>query len=209
MQGSQGTESFNFLLLGGSMDVSQLTSSAAGSSGVQGMYGGGHHRHHKSISDQVNQMGTAIDNAVKTGSMTSDQAASLKKELADITQIMNQNAQTTSAGSTGQTSQSNSLSQLSDADRKKVFSELHDVRKQLFAASNTDGANGSSGASSGDDAVSTLFSQIDSDNNGSIDKSELTQFLAQIGANALGYNQRGTTNVSASAMSWSTFSTMA
>jgi hypothetical protein len=182
------------------MDISQLTGSTALSSGVQGMTGGGHHhRHHKSISDQVNEMGSAIDDALKAGTMTSDQAASLKKELADISQIMNQNAQTSGTGTTGQSTQSNSLSQLSDADRKKVFSELQDVRKQLHAAFDTQSANASSGST---DAVSKLFSQLDTNNDGSISKDELTQFLAQIGANAIGYDQQGNANVSSSAQEW-------
>ena len=191
------------------MDLSQLISSDTGSWGVQGVSGGHRHHHHKSISDQVSQMGTAIDNAVKAGLMTSDQATSLKNELADITKTLSGNAQTSSTGTTGQTSQSNPLTQLSDADRKKVFSELQDVRKQLHAAFNPQGANAASGSSGGTDAVSKLFSMIDSDNNGAISKDEFTQFLAQIGANALGYNQQGTTNAAYSALTGNAFETMA
>ena len=195
------------------MDLSQLTgTTAAGSLGVQGMSGGGHHHHHhKSIADQVNQLGTAIDSAVKAGTMTSDQATSLKSELADITKTLglNSTANTTSststtanASATGSTSQSNPLSQLSDADRKKVFSELQDVRKQVFAAFSSQDADATSGTSSAGDAVSNLFSKIDTDNNGAISKDEFTQFLAQIGANALGYNSNATSN----APNWSSFS---
>ena len=202
------------------MDVSQVTASTsssldlylsqlqagstASSSGVQG-----HHKHHhKSISDMINEMGSAIDNAEKAGTMTSDQAASLKKELADVTKTLSQastaaTSTDTTASSTSQTSQSGALSQLSDADRKKVFSELQDVRKQLHAASDTQGASAASGVPNSGDAVSQLFSQIDTNGNGTIDKSELTQFLAQIGANALGYNQQG--NASA-ALTGSNFS---
>lgn len=189
------------------MDVSQLTASSSLSSAVQGMTGSGHHHHHhKSISDQVNQMGSVIDNAVQAGTMTSDQATSLKNELADITKILSQTTQTSSNGTstaaTGQTGQSNPLSQLSDADRKKVFSELHDVREQLRAA-NPQASNAASGSSSSSDAVTKLFSQIDTNSNGSIDQTEFTQFLAQIGANALGYDQNGTASA---AYSESTFS---
>jgi hypothetical protein len=195
------------------MDVSQLTgTTAAGSLGVQGMYGGGHHHHHhKSIADQVNQLGTAIDKAVSTGAMTSDQATSLKSELADITKTLGLNSSsaatsttgtTANASATGSSSQSNPLSQLSDADRKKVFGELQDVRKQVFAAFSSQDADATTGASSATDAVSSLFSKIDTDNNGSISKDEFTQFLAQIGANALGYNSNATSN----APSWSSFS---
>jgi EF hand len=189
------------------MDLSLLTGSATGSSSVHGM-GGHHHHHHKSISDQVSQMGSAIDNAVKTGAMTSDQATSLKKELADITSTLgsaSSSGATSSTSTTGQPGQSNALSALSDSDRKKVLSELQDVRKQLHA-SFAQSAGASSSASSGNDAVSQLFSQIDTNNDGSISKDEMTQFLAQVGANALGYNQTGSANVSSSSASWSSFS---
>jgi hypothetical protein len=169
------------------MDGSQLTGNTA-SSGIQGMTGGQHHHHHKSVSDQISQMGSAIDNAVKAGTMTSDQATSLKKELADVTQTLSQASTTAASAASGTTSQSNPLSQLSDADRKKVFSELQDVRKQLHAA-NPQAAN--SGLTGNANSVNGLFSQIDTDGNGSISQSEFTQFLAQIGANAIGYNQSG------------------
>lgn len=187
------------------MDLSQIlgATSMSGGSQVQGM-GGHHHHHHKSISDQVSQMGSAIDNAVTAGTMTSSQATTLKNELADITKMLSQ-ASTTATSTTSGTSttgQTNQLSQLSDSDRKKVFSELQDVGKQLFAA-NTQASNATSGTSGTNDAASQLFSQIDTDGNGSISQSELTQFLAQIGANALGYNQNG--NASA-ALTGSTFS---
>lgn len=131
-------------------------------------------------------MGSAIDNAVTAGTMTSDQAAALKKELADVTQILGQATQAASTGtSSSQTGQTNPLSQLSDADRQKVFSELQDVRKQLHAAMGPSSANNEAG---------NLFSQIDTDGNGSISKDEFTQFLAQMGANILGYDQQGNTN---------------
>jgi chromosome segregation ATPase len=168
------------------MDPS-LLAGLSGSSGVQGM-SGGHHHHRKSISDQVNQMGTAIDNALSAGTMTSDQASALKKELADITKTL-AGAQTSSASSTAQTNKTNPLSQLSEDDRKKIFSELQDVRKQLKAASSQ-----ASGADSGSDAVSKLFSQLDTDANGAISKDEFKQFLAQVGATVLGYTQNGTSN---------------
>jgi EF-hand domain len=191
------------------MDLSQIlgATSMSGGSQVQGM-GGHHHHHHKSISDQVSQMTSAIDNAVTAGTMTSDQATTLKNELADITKMLSQ-ASTTAASATSGTSttgQSNQLSQLSDADRKKIFSELKDVRQQLFGALNPQAANATSGTSGANNAVSQLFSQIDTDGNGSISQSEFTQFLAQIGANALGYNQNGSASSVSMQFSESTFS---
>ena len=66
-------------------------------------------------------------------------------------------------------------------------------------------SSATSGAS-GNNAVNNLFSSIDSNGDGSISKDEFTQFLATLGANALGYNQTGSANVSSSAASWSSFS---
>ena len=37
-----------------------------------------------------------------------------------------------------------------------------------------------------------MFSQIDSNGDGSISKDEFTQFLAQLGANSIGYNSNAT-----------------
>jgi hypothetical protein len=199
--------------------ITDLTGATA-SSGSASVQGTQHHHghHHKSISDQVSQMGSAIDNAVTAGTMTSDQAAALKKELADVTQTLSQTTQaaatgsstsgTSSSSSAAQTTQTNPLSQLSDADRQKVFTELQDVRKQLHAANAPQGASASSQSSYDTNAVSNLFSQIDTDNSGSISKDEFTQFLAQVGANSLGYNQQGNNN-SAASVTGSLFSTLA
>jgi septal ring factor EnvC (AmiA/AmiB activator) len=197
------------IIKGAFMDLSQVTAMNSGlSPAVQGTNNASHHHHHhKSISDQVNQMNSAIDDAVKAGTMTSDQATSLKKELSDVTQILSQSAQTSNtSNATSQSGPTGQISQLSDADRKKVFSELHDVRKQLWAANSPQASNAVSGSSTNSDAVTKLFSQIDTDNSGTIDQAEFTQFLAQIGANALGYSQNG--NVG-SANSGSIFSALA
>jgi len=122
-------------------------------------------------------MGSAIDSAVQAGTMTADQANVLEKGTcrrhADIRPGID-SASTANTSSTGQSGQSNPLSQLSDADRKKVFSELQDVRKQLHAAN----PQTASGSSSGSNSVGNLFSQIDSNGDGSISKDEFTQFLA-------------------------------
>lgn len=188
-------------------DLTALSSAAAsGTTNVQGMPHNGHH-HHKSIADQVSQMSSAIDNAVQAGTMTSDQAATLKKELADVTQTLGQNTQAASTtGSTAQNSQTNPLSQLSDADRKRIFGELQDVRQQLYSAMNPQGTSATSAASGNNNEIANLFSQIDTDHNGTIDQNEFTQFLAQIGANALGYNANATSNLQAAN---STFSAIA
>ena len=162
-----------------------------------------------SIADQVSQLGSAIDNAVKAGTMTSDQATTLKKELADITTILGQATQaagngTTNTSATATTTQTNPLAQLSDADKQKIFGELRDVRQQLYAANNPQGTGAASGASSNNNAIANLFSEIDTDHNGTITKQEFMQFFAQ-----MGYDQQGNTNNAASNVAGSTLSALA
>lgn len=189
-------------------DLTALTGAdTSGSTEVQGTQRHGHH-HHMSIADQVSQLGSAIDNAVKAGTMTSDQATTLKKELADITTILGQATQaagngTTNTSATATTTQTNPLAQLSDADKQKIFGELRDVRQQLYAANNPQGTGAASGASSNNNAIANLFSEIDTDHNGTIDQNEFTRFLAQIGANALGYNANATSNIQAASSAFS------
>lgn len=168
------------------MDLSQLSVSSATQSiyGAQGTQSTqGHHHHHRpSISNQVSNLSSAINNAVNSGQLTSDQATSMEKELNDITQTL---ASATQSSSTSTTSQSGSstnqsgLSQLSDSDRKKVMQELQDVRKQLFQALNPQAA-GSASATSNSDQINSLFSAMDTNGDGTIDKSELTNYINQI-----------------------------
>ena len=143
------------------MDVTQIAGATPTSSAtpVQGM--GGHHHHHKSISDQVSSMESAIENAVKAGKLTDDQATAMKKELDDVTQTLAQNqavatSQTSATGQTGTTSQTSAISQLSDDDKKKIFGELQDVRKQLHAAM---ASQGTASAASGDQ-INQMFSSM-------------------------------------------------
>jgi hypothetical protein len=170
------------------MDPTQLSSAASSSSGIQGAYGG-HHHHHKSISQQVDDMSSAIDSAVQAGSMTSDQASALKKELADVTQTLSQ-AQSTAAGATGATSQTGTMSQLSPADRKKVMGELQDVRKQLHAAYNPQASNAASasGSSAMGNLQNDLFAAIDTNGDGSISQSEFSTFLKNLSSDQSGQN---------------------
>jgi hypothetical protein len=77
-----------------------------------------------------------------------------------------------------------------------VFGELQDVRKQLFSALNpqsTD-ATSSAGATSSSSAVNDLFSKIDTDGNGSIDKNELQTFLNTFSSQMYGQNGSSTPN---------------
>ena len=164
------------------MDVAQITNQTATSSGTQVQGSGGHHRHHKSISDQVTAMGTAIDDAVKAGKLTDDQATTMKKELDDVTQALAKNQ----AATTGQTGATTSASTLSADDRKKLFGELQDVRKQLHAATAPQGT--APGASS--DQANQLFASMDADGNGSISKDEFASFMTSL-AQKGGYNAQG------------------
>jgi hypothetical protein len=161
------------------MDLSQFTnaSNASNDSLVQGTKG--HHHHHKSISDQVNDMNTAIDNAVKAGKLTNDQAAAMKKELDDVKQTLSQNQ-------TGGSNQTGSIAQLSDDDRKKVFTELSDVRKQLHTAM---APQETASAASGDQ-LNQMFASMDADGNGSVSKDEFEAFMNSL-AQKGGYNAQG------------------
>jgi Ca2+-binding EF-hand superfamily protein len=188
------------------MDPTQAIGSTSGTSTTQAVHG--HHRHHKSMADMVKDMSSAIDDAQKAGKLTNDQAASMKKELDDITKMLSQNqtgstSQSASTNQANSTSQTGSVSQLSADDRKKIRSEMHDVEKQLFAALNPQQSTAT--AANPTDQVNNLFKAMDSNGDGTIDKNELTSsntHRAQNGQNgsdpfSSGYNQQGS-QVSAS-----------
>jgi Ca2+-binding EF-hand superfamily protein len=159
---------------GSSMDISQLTSTTASSSGVQGM--GGHHHHHKSISDQISDMESAINGAVQAGKLTSDQASTITKELDDIKQMLSQ------ASTSSTTSTTSTATQLSSDDRQKIREELRDIGKQLFSALNPQQANSSSSTS----PLDAIFKAMDTNGDGSISKDELTSFFSNLAANGAG-----------------------
>jgi Ca2+-binding EF-hand superfamily protein len=71
------------------------------------------------------------------------------------------------------------MSQLSPADRKKVMKELHDVGKELFAALNSQSTSSTSATSSASQ-INSLFSAMDTNGDGSVSKSELTNYLSQL-----------------------------
>jgi len=160
------------------MDLSQLTNPSTDSTGAQVQGAKGHHRHHKSISDQMKDMESAIDNAVSAGKLTNDQAAAMKTELDDAKQTLGQN-QTSGSNQTG------SMAQLSDDDRKKVFNDIQDVRKQLHTAI---APQGSSSQASGAQ-MNQLFVSMDGDGNGSISKDEFEAFMNNL---AQTYTAKGT-----------------
>jgi len=143
------------------MSSTQVIDTTSAAQGVQGP----HHHKHKTMSQQVDDMSTAIDNALKAGKLTNDQATAMKSELDDIKQKLGQTQN-------GQQGQSGSVSKLSDDDRKKIGEEFHDVRKQLFSALNPQASAATSG-----DAASQLFSKIDANNDGNISKDEFQTFV--------------------------------
>ena len=162
---------------GSSMDISQLTSTTASSSGVQGM--GGHHHHHKSISDQISDMESAINGAVQAGKLTSDQASTITKELDDIKQMLSQ------AGTSSTTSATSTATQLSSDDRQKIREELRDIGKQLFSALNPQ-QTGSSSSTQGTSQLDAIFKAMDTNGDGSISKDELTSFFSNLAASGTG-----------------------
>jgi hypothetical protein len=182
---------------------------------VQGSQGH-HHHHRKSISDQVSDMSSAIDNAVKAGTLTGDQATAMKSELADITNTLSQAQASASTAQTTSTSQSG-LSQLSATDRQKVMKELHDVRKELFQATNSEASN-STGGTQGTDQINSLFGAMDTNGDGSVSKTELSNYISQL-ANSnqsatdllIGsmYNPQGTLSLSSSSAQGSSLNVFA
>jgi hypothetical protein len=164
------------------VDISQVTGSSLSSSAVQGTQG--HHHHRKSIADMISNMETAINDAVKSGKLTSDQASSLTKELDDIKQTLSQ-AQSGASTTTG------GISQLSADDRQKIRKELHDIGKQLFQALNPQSAASSTQQNNGVDAI---FKALDTNGDGNITKDEMTSFLSSLTSNGSNSNGLVTTN---------------
>jgi polyhydroxyalkanoate synthesis regulator phasin len=142
----------------------------------------GHH-HHLSMSQRLDKMESAIDQAVKDGKLTDDQATQMKKQIDDI--------KTTLAGA------KTSGTPLTDDQRRQIRQEMQGIGKQLFSATNP--GQGPQGAGSASD----LFSKIDANGDGKIDKNELADFLSKISDNGPGgaqnptsYNQQGSITVS-------------
>jgi len=123
---------------------------------------GHHHRHHRSMADKISMMDSAIDEAVKAGKLTGDQAAQMKKELDSITQTL-KNSQTSSG------------TPLASNDLQQIKAEFQDVRKQLYDALHPQGATSTS-----NDAISKLFQMMDADGNGAVDRDEFLTFINQM-----------------------------
>jgi polyhydroxyalkanoate synthesis regulator phasin len=125
--------------------------------GVQGH----HHHHHKSMVDMISKLGSAIDDAVKAGKLTDDQATQMKKELDSITATLNK-------------SQTSSGAQPTSDDLQKIRTEFQDVRKQLFDALHPQVATSTSSG------IENLFKQMDANGNGVIDQNEFSTFISEL-----------------------------
>jgi Ca2+-binding EF-hand superfamily protein len=155
------------------MDISNVGSAA--SQGVQQLQG--HHHHRMGMSQRLDKMESAIDQAVTNGNLTDDQATQMKKMLEDIKKTL---ADAKTSGTP-----------LTSDQLKEIRKELQDIGKQLFSAIKS--TQGSTTAAP--DPVAELFKKIDADSNGSIDKNELTDFVNQLknhGANPTAANETAT-----------------
>ena len=171
-------------------------SDVTGTIGLQGTQEAqGHHHHHMTMSQRVDKMESLIDQAVKDGKLTDDQATAMKKQLDDIKTTL-ANAKT-------------SGTPLTEDQRKEVRQEMQDIGKQLFSAinppQNTPVAAPTSSAN--------LFAKLDTNGNGTIDQNEFSAFMDQLKSNPqslidafspTAYNQQG--NITVSVMQQSTIS---
>jgi hypothetical protein len=127
---------------------------------AQGVQGHHHHHHHKkNMTDMISNMENTIDEATKEGKLTGDQAAQMKKELDDISEALQQG-------------QSGTGTQLTADDLQKIRDQFHDIRKQLFDAINPQGP------ASPYNGMDNLFSQVDANGDGNIDKDEFSTFIS-------------------------------
>lgn len=123
----------------------------------------GHHHHRGNITDVINQMSAGIDNAVKAGKLTEDQAAEMTKQLDAINEKLKSNPAGKGA-------------QLSQDERQQIRKELHAIGKQLYSAIKADGSSEDKSGS----LVNELFKKIDSNGDNKIDKDELAEFVKNI-----------------------------
>jgi hypothetical protein len=164
----KGLKTPKLLKKGSSMVISsQMMSSSQSNSAVQGVQG---HHHHpkKGIGDMISNLESAIDDATKSGKLTSDQASALTTMLDDIKKML------------GPT-------QLSADDREKIRKELHDIGKQLFQALNAQSASAAPSTQQ-NNGVDAIFKVMDTNHDNSISKGEMTSFLSSLTPNAANAN---------------------
>jgi hypothetical protein len=130
------------------------TSNSQSTNGVHG------HNHHGNMADKIKKMETAIDNAVKDGKLTDDQASDMKKKLDDVSSKIGQPGDKT---------------KLSNDDKKAIRDEMQSVRKELFSALNPQSAQGVQGVQS--NTLSDIFSSLDKNGDGTLDQSEFSAMM--------------------------------
>ena len=147
----------------------------------------GRQHHHMSMSQRIDNMESLIDQAVKDGKLTDDQATQMKKQLDDIKTTL---ANAKSSGTP-----------LTDDQRNQIRQDMQGIGKQLYAAINP-AQNTSAAAPT---AAAGLFSKIDTNGDGTIDQNEFAAFMDQFknnpqalvdAFNPTSYNQQGSTTVS-------------
>ena len=128
------------------------------------------------IGDRLRKMESAVDDAVRSGTLSGDQAIQMKKELDDITKILTHH----SHKQNGSNNQAGSSTQLPANDREKIRSHLQDLAKQLFAALNPQGATDVDAAAARRAKVEVnedLFKAMDTNRDGKIGRDELTSYV--------------------------------
>jgi polyhydroxyalkanoate synthesis regulator phasin len=101
-----------------------------------------HHHHRKSMADRISQMETGVDDALKAGQLTDDQAKQMQSVLDSITATLQQN---TSSGT-----------QLSSDDLKNIRTQMQDIGKQLYAATHP----GDAAQATGNSDAKNMFAAI-------------------------------------------------
>jgi hypothetical protein len=170
------------------MDQSNISTLAAPElQGMQKMLG--HHRHrHMGMSQRIDKMESAINQAATDGKLTSDQATAMIKTLDDIKSLLANTKSTRTP--------------LTDDQRHQIHQAMKDIGKQLFSALNP--ARDATPATP-NNGIADLFSKIDANGDGTLDKDEFTNFVKSLKDNSNGladtynpssYNQKGTLTIS-------------
>jgi polyhydroxyalkanoate synthesis regulator phasin len=133
-------------------------------------------------------MESLIDQAVKDGKLTDDQATQMKKQLDDIKATL---ADAKTSGTP-----------LTEDQRNQIRQEMQDIGKQIGMALKPAEQNPVQAAPN---QLSGLFSMLDANGDGTIDKNEFSSFMDQLKSNpqslidafgSAGYNQQGSVTVS-------------
>ena len=133
-----------------------------------------------------------MDDAVASGTLSGDQAIQMKKELDDITKMLNHDSD--GHKQNGSNDQTGSSTPLPANDREKIRSDLKELEKQFSAALNPKGATDDPTAASRRPKleVNDLFRLMDTNSDGKIGKEELTSYINRT---ANFYGQKGSMTI--------------